>query len=128
MEAHIFEAADAWTALSECAERAATGVHKDCQGYDGRPTERLPISEAMALTQEFFLQEMDKIKLTIEQAAQYYAGTRSTNYQDGLTAALWKVSKREQDRQPGARSPGELPLRPIVMLSLQLRWPSTTWA
>lgn len=115
VEAHIFEAADAWTALSECAERAATGVLKDCNGYNGKSTARLPISEAMVLTQEFFLKEMEKIDLTINQAAQYYAGTRSTNYQDGLTAALWKSAKREQDRQSGARSPGELPLQPVVV-------------
>ena len=115
VEAHIFEAADAWTALSECAERAASGVLKDCNGYNGKPTARLPISEAMALTQEFFLDEMGKIGLSIEQSAQYFAGSRSTNYQDGLTAALWKSAKREQDRQSGARSPGELPLQPVVV-------------
>lgn len=116
VQSHIFEALNAWEALSKCAERAAAKV-ADCEGYNGKQTAKLPISDAMARTQEFFLDQMGKIGLSVEQSAQYFAGTRSVNYQDGLAAALWKVAKRQQDRQSGARSPGELPLQPVVVTS-----------
>lgn len=114
VEAHIFEAAQAWSALSDCAARAVT-PEATCKGYNGASTEPLPVAEGMALSREFFLGQMAKISLSIEQATQYFAGTQSIGGRDGLLHALWKSAKRQQDRDSGAKSPGELPLRPEVV-------------
>ena len=114
VEAHIFEAAEAWSALSECASLAAT-VGATCKGYNGAPTPSVPVAEGMALSREFFLGQMSKIGLSIEQSTQYFTGTRAISGKDGLLHALWKSAKRQQDRDSGAKSPGELPLQPVVV-------------
>lgn len=114
VEAHIFEAAEAWSALSDCATAAAM-PSATCKGYNGASTEAVPVAEGMAVSREFFLDQMAKIGLSIEQSAQYFAGTRSISGTDGLLHALWKSAKRQQDRNSGAKSPGELPLQPVVV-------------
>lgn len=114
VEAHIFEAAKAWEALSDCADEAVKKA-ATCRGYNGARTRALPVAEGMALSREFFLDQMGKISLTIEQATQFFAGTRSISGRDGLLHALWRSAKRQQDRDSGAASPAELPLQPVVV-------------
>lgn len=114
VEAHIFEAAKAWEALSDCADEAVKSG-ATCRGYNGARTQALPVAEGMALSREFFLDQMGKISLTIEQATQFFAGTRSISGRDGLLHALWRSAKRQQDRDSGAVSPAELPLQPVVV-------------
>lgn len=98
IEAHIIEAAAAWDALSTCAEKAVT---KDatCKGYNGRATAPRPVAEGMRISRGFFLREMDKIDISIEQATRRFAGTPANSYRDGLLHALWQASKRDQDRR-----------------------------
>lgn len=114
VEAHIFEAASAWEALADCANKAVE-PGATCKGYNGAWTAPLPVAQGMAVSREFFVGQMGKVSLTIEQATQYFAGTRSISGKDGLLHALWKSAKRQQDRDSGAKSPGELPLQPVVV-------------
>jgi hypothetical protein len=98
IEAHILEAAAAWDALSTCAEKAST-KGATCKGYNGGSTAAVPVAEGMRVSRKFFLGQMAKIDISIEQAAQRFAGTRSISGTDGLLHALWKAAKREQDRR-----------------------------
>lgn len=113
ISAHIGEAGKAWDALSQCANAAGT-LGAKCTGYVGVPLPNVPVAEGLAESKEFFLNQMDKISLTIEQAAQYYAGIEGQP-SVGLLHNLWKVAKRQQDRDSGAVSPGQLPLQPVVV-------------
>ena len=78
------------------------------------PLQNVPVAEGLSESREFFISQMDKISLTIEQAAQYYAGIEGQP-SVGLLHNLWKVAKRQQDRDSGAVSPGQLPLQPVVV-------------
>ena len=111
--AHIEGAGKAWDALSRCANAAGTKGAK-CTGYAGAPLPNVPVAEGLTESREFFLSQMDKISLTIEQAAQFYAGVQGQP-SVGLLHNLWKVAKRQQDRDSGAVSPGQLPLHPVVV-------------
>lgn len=113
VRAHIFEAGKAWDAMSTCADKAVT-KGATCTGYAGVALSGVPVAEGIAESKEFFLGQMDKISLTIEQSTEYFAGIDGQP-SVGLLHNLWKVAKRQQDRDSGASSPGQLPLQPVVV-------------
>jgi hypothetical protein len=113
VSAHIGEAGKAWDALSQCANAAGTAGAK-CTGYAGVRLPNVPVAEGLTESREFFINQMDKISLTLEQAAQFFAGVQGQP-SVGLLHNLWKVAKRQQDRDSGAASPGQLPLQPVVV-------------
>lgn len=120
LESHIFEAASAWNALSTCAEKAVRKA-ATCTGHDGGPVPQVPVAEGMRLSRTFFLGQMDKIDISLEQATRRFAGTQSVSGTDGLLHALWKAAKREQDR--GSVAEGKTvkdPLRPPVVVTRSL--------
>lgn len=113
VRAHIGEAGKAWEAMSNCADKAVT-AGATCTGYAGVALPGVPVAEGLAESKEFFLGQMDKITLTIEQATEYFAGIEGQP-SVGLLHNLWKVAKRQQDRDSGAASPGQLPLQPVLV-------------
>jgi len=113
VRAHIFEAGKAWDAMSKCADKAVN-VGATCTGYAGVALPGVPVAEGLSESKEFFLGQMDKITLTIEQATEYFAGIVGQP-SVGLLHNLWKVAKRQQDRASGAASPGQLPLQPVLV-------------
>lgn len=114
VRAHILEAGKAWDAMSQCAEKAAQSAQATCTGYAGVALPGVPVAEGLAESKTFFLGQMDKISLTIEQATEFFAGIEGQP-SVGLLHNLWKVAKRQQDRDSGATSPGQLPLQPVVV-------------
>ena len=100
IESHISEAAKAWEALSDCANKAQT-AGASCTGYNGRAKGPIPVYEGMRISRAHFLISMDEIGLSVGQAATFFAGTRSIRGVDGFLHALWKSAKREQDRASG---------------------------
>ena len=113
VRAHIGEAGKAWDALSKCAEKAVS-IGATCTGYAGVALPGVPVAEGIAESKAFFISQMDKISLTLEQATEYYAGIDGQP-SVGLLHNLWKVAKRQQDRNSGATSPGQMPLQPVVV-------------
>lgn len=113
VRAHIGEAGKAWDAMSNCADKAVT-KGATCTGYAGVALPGVPVAEGIAESKEFFLGQMDKISLTIEQSTEYFAGIDGQP-SVGLLHNLWKVAKRQQDRDSGASSPAQLPLQPVVV-------------
>lgn len=113
VRAHIGEAGKAWDAMSNCADKAVT-KGATCTGYAGVALPGVPVAEGLDESKEFFLGQMDKISLTIEQSTEYFAGIDGQP-SVGLLHNLWKVAKRQQDRDSGASSPGQLPLQPVVV-------------
>jgi hypothetical protein len=113
VRAHIFEAGKAWDAMSTCADKAVN-VGATCTGYAGVALPGVPVADGLSESKEFFLGQMDKITLTIEQATEYFAGIEGQP-SVGLLHNLWKVAKRQQDRDSGASSPGQLPLQPVLI-------------
>jgi hypothetical protein len=113
VRAHIGEAGKAWDAMSNCAEKAVT-VGATCTGYAGVALPGVPVAEGLTDSKEFFLGQMDKVSLTIEQSTEYFAGIEGQP-SVGLLHNLWKVAKRQQDRDSGASSPGQLPLQPVLV-------------
>jgi len=111
--AHIGEAGKAWDALSICTDKAAI-ANATCNGYAGVKLVDVPVAEGIAESKEFFLGQMDKISLTLEQATQYFAGVEGQPAV-GLVHNLWKVAKRQQDRDSGVEFPGQLPLQPVIV-------------
>jgi hypothetical protein len=120
VEAHIFEAGAAWEALSNCAEKAVT-AGATCKGYNGGPTAAVPVAEGMRVSRKFFLGQMDKINITIEQAASRFAGRSSISGTNGLLHALWKATKGDQDRAsvPEGKSVKD-PAKPPVVVTRSL--------
>lgn len=115
VRAHIGEAGKAWEAMSNCADKAVT-AGATCNGYAGVTLSGVPVAEGLSESKEFFLGQMEKISLTIEQSTEYFAGIDGQP-SVGLLHNLWKVAKRQQDRDSGASSPGQLPLQPVVVTS-----------
>jgi hypothetical protein len=113
LTAHIGEAGKAWDALSICTDKAVSPKAR-CTGYAGVPLEDVPVAEGIKESTEFFLGQMDKIRLTLEETTQFFAGVEGQPGV-GLLHNLWKVAKREQDRASGASSPAQLPLQPVVV-------------
>ena len=113
VRAHISDAGKAWDALSSCADKAVV-AGATCTGYAGGPLPGVPVAEGIADSKEFFLAQMSKITLTIEQATEYFAGIEGQP-SVGLLHNLWKVAKRQQDRESGAVTPGQLPLQPVIV-------------
>ena len=113
VRAHIREAGKAWEAMSTCSDKAVT-AGATCTGYAGVALPGVPVAEGLSESKEFFLGQMDKITLTIEQATEYFAGIEGQP-SVGLLHNLWKVAKRQQDRDSGAASPGQLPLQPVLV-------------
>lgn len=113
VRAHIFKAGKAWDALSSCADKAVV-AGATCTGYAGSPLPGVPVAEGITESKVFFLEQMSKITLTIEQATEYFAGIEGRP-SVGLLHHLWKVAKRYQDRDSGAESPGQLPLQPVIV-------------
>jgi hypothetical protein len=111
--AHIGEAGKAWDALSACTDKASV-ANATCNGYAGIMLKDVPVAEGIAESKEFFLGQMDKISLTLEQATQYFAGVDGQP-SVGLVHNLWKVAKRQQDRDSGVEFPGKLSLQPVVV-------------
>lgn len=100
IESHIFEAALAWDALSLCAEKAET-PGATCKAYNGAagPTEPMPVAEGMAVSQDYFLRQMDKVTpMSIEKATEFFAGTKMISGIDGLLHALWRSANGQQGR------------------------------
>lgn len=113
VRAHIFEAGKAWKAMSTCSDKAVT-AGATCTGYAGGALPGVPVAEGLAESKVFFLGQIAKITLTIEQATEYFAGIEGQP-SVGLLHNLWKSAKRQQDRDSGASSPGQLPLQPVVV-------------
>ena len=113
VRAHIFEAGKAWEAMSTCSDKAVT-AGATCTGYAGVALPGVPVAEGLSESKEFFLGQIAKITLTIEQATEYFAGIEGQP-SVGLLHNLWKSAKRQQDRDSGASSPGQLPLQPVVV-------------
>ena len=127
IEAHIFEAAKAWQAMSDCTQKART-AGASCTGYNGKATATIPVAEGIRLSKVYFLGQMKKIGITVEQATQYFAGTRSIRGTDGFLHALWKSAKREQDRVSGVATPVASLTPSIVTRSLALEFlPTMTY-
>ena len=127
IEAHIFEAAKAWQAMSDCTQKART-AGASCTGYNGKATATIPVAEGIRLSKVYFLGQMKKIGITVEQATQYFAGTRSIRGTDGFLHALWKSAKREQDRASGVATPVASLTPSIVTRSLALEFlPTMTY-
>ena len=114
IRANIGEAASAWNALSECAEKA-TAQGASCKGYAGVLTDEMPVAEAMTITREFFVDQMDKISLSVEEATIGFSGSSEISGRDGFAYALWKSAKRDQDRASGVTDAASLSLRPHVV-------------
>ncbi len=119
VEAHIFEAAKAWSAMSDCTQKARVRG-ATCTGYNGKPTGTVSAAEGIRVSKSFFVTQMGKVSITIEQATQYFAGTRSIKGKDGLLHALWKPAKREQDRASGVKTPVASPTPSVLTRSLAL--------
>lgn len=127
IEAHIFEAAKAWQAMSDCTQKGRVPP-ASCTGYNGKATATVPVAEGIRLSKVYFLGQMKKIGITVEQATQYFAGTRSIRGTDGFLHALWKSAKREQDRASGVATPVASLTPSIVTRSLALEFlPTMTY-
>lgn len=127
IEAHIFEAAKAWQAMSDCTQKGRV-PRASCTGYNGKATATVPVAEGIRLSKVYFLGQMKKIGITVEQATQYFAGTRSIRGTDGFLHALWKSAKRQQDRVSGVATPVESLTPSIVTRSLALEFlPTMTY-
>ncbi len=114
IEAHILEAGKGWEAMSNCADRAVAKA-ATCTAYNGANKPNEPVARGMQVSRAFFLAQMDKIGISIERATKYFSGTQAISGTDGLLHNLWKSAKREQDRNSGATSAGQLPLTPVVV-------------
>ena len=127
IEAHIFEAAKAWQAMSECTQKART-AGASCTGYNGKPTAVVRVAEGIRISKVHFLGQMRKIGITVEQATQFFAGTRSIKGTDGFVHALWRSAKREQDRASGVATPVGSLTPSIVTRALALEFlPTMTY-
>ena len=120
IEKHLPLAQWALEALTECTEAYAKALparptpadiekakrDAQCQAYRGRAGgAREPLSnivQATSSTQEYFLQEVDKMSQfgSLEVMSAYFTGTRS--YKDGLAWAIWLHEVGEQNRGSGA--------------------------
>lgn len=120
IEKHLPLAQWALEALTECTEAYAKALparptpadiekakrDAQCQAYRGRAGgAREPLSnivQATSSTQEYFLQEADKMSQfgSLEVMSAYFTGTRSEK--DGLAWAIWLHEVGEQNRGSGA--------------------------
>jgi len=120
IEKHLPLAQWALEALTECTEAYAKALparptpadiekakrDAQCQAYRGRANGvREPLSnivQATSSTQDYFLQEADKMSQfgSLEVMSAYFTGTRSEK--DGLAWAIWLHEVGEQNRGSGA--------------------------
>jgi len=96
LEGHIFQAAFAWDAMSKCTQKAAT-PGATCKGHEGAKTQAVPVAEGIRVSRLFFNSQMREINISIQQAAQRYAGVSASDGRTGLLHALWQAAQGQQD-------------------------------